>query len=647
MNVPDPYPSQPHHNHRLRLFLSVEKIILLISLLPLLHALPLKNQFNEQPSPSPMEPSQINVTYLVVSVSLVILGGIFAGLTLGLMGQDEVYLKVISSSGSDDERKLAEKVLKLFSHGKHQILVTLLLSNVITNETLPIVLDRSLNGGGWQAVVFSTILIVIFGEIIPQSTCVKYGLQVGAFFGPFVIVLMYTFFPIVYPTARLLDYILGESHGTMYKKSGLKTLVTLHKTMGVERLSQDEVTIISAVLDLKEKSVFEVMTPMENVYTMSADTILDSHRIQHIFNSGFSRIPIHLPNDPTNFIGMLLVRVLISYDSDDKLQVSHFPLATLPETRPTTSCLNILNYFQEGKSHMCVVSNNPGSSQGAIGVVTLEDVIEELIGEEIIDESDVFIDIHNRIKRDSPPPLLSKRHMTPYLHQLYNNANAMANSPDLHALNTRPPSSNNSTTSFPPFKHSPPQHNHNSNPDDQHHILHDTQFQDIKPSNPASNPLKVKKSFVTIKNLPNDSDDDSNNTRSNYGSIKQKKINTVSDIKWKNQNTTDESSIPKITKHSQPVNIVIPSQSNVVNTPNAKQIQIVQKKSSQHIIPISAADDNDVPPSQTIDPSGANLSYKSITNGIVESIITVKGVSKTIIEPNDNASINSGNSSVS
>jgi metal transporter CNNM len=72
--------------------------------------------------------------------------------------KDEIYLQVIKTSGEGVERKHAEKVLKLLHRGKHWVLVTLLLSNVITNETLPIVLDRSL-GGGWPAVLGSTVLI--------------------------------------------------------------------------------------------------------------------------------------------------------------------------------------------------------------------------------------------------------------------------------------------------------------------------------------------------------------------------------------------------------------------------------------------------------------------------------------------------------
>jgi metal transporter CNNM len=82
------------------------------------------------------------------------------------MGQDEIYLQVLASSGEAHERKNAARVLRLLNRGKHWVLVTLLLSNVITNETLPIVLDRSL-GGGWPAVVSSTVLI---GTSLPAFT---------------------------------------------------------------------------------------------------------------------------------------------------------------------------------------------------------------------------------------------------------------------------------------------------------------------------------------------------------------------------------------------------------------------------------------------------------------------------------------------
>ncbi|KAF6819359.1 DUF21 and cbs domain-containing protein [Colletotrichum sojae] len=341
----------------------------------------------------------------VASIVLVLAGGAFAGLTIALMGQDSIYLQVLAGDPDENQSKNAKRVYNLLKKGKHWVLVTLLLSNVIVNESLPVVLDRCL-GGGIAAIVGSTVLIVIFGEVVPQSVCVRYGLQIGGFMSKPVLLLMWLMAPVAWPTAKLLDWALGEDHGTVYKKSGLKTLVTLHKSLGEvgERLNQDEVTIISAVLDLKEKPVENVMTPMDDVFVMAEDTVLDEKTMDRILSEGYSRIPIHATGKSTDFVGMLLVKILITYDPEDALQVKDFPLATLPETRPETSCLDIVNFFQEGKSHMVLVSEYPGADYGALGVVTLEDVIEELIGEEIIDESDVYIDVHKAIRRLTPAP---------------------------------------------------------------------------------------------------------------------------------------------------------------------------------------------------------------------------------------------------
>ncbi|TID23921.1 hypothetical protein CANINC_003082 [Pichia inconspicua] len=423
--------------------------------------------------------------YGITSACLVLLGGVFAGLTLGLMGQDEIYLKVIASSGTEKEKVAANKVLKLLDRGKHWLLVTLLLSNVITNETLPVILDRLL-GGGFAAVFSSTVAIVIFGEIIPQSICVRYGLELGAFFSPYVLCLMYFMYPVAYPIAKLLDYILGQDHGTLYRKSGLKTLVNLHHTMGTERLNIDEVTIISAVLDLKAKPVSEIMTPIEKVYALPSDRILDEDTIEEIFDAGFSRIPIYYPGEPHNYVGMLLVRILISYDPEDALPISSFPLATLPETSLNTSCLNILNYFQEGKSHMVVVSENPGSDTGARGVLTLEDVIEELIGEEIVDETDVYVDVNKNIKRAVPGPF-SKRNVTSYLHKLYKTVSGERE---------RSISSHESRSNSLPNAYIKKEAYKNSLPKPLPKNIN------MIPSNLAADPLKTKNAHITIKKQP-------------------------------------------------------------------------------------------------------------------------------------------------
>lgn len=577
-----------------------------------------------------LTPEQFYIN-LITSICLVLAGGCFAGLTLGLMGQDEVYLKVIATSGEPLERKHARRVLKLIGRGKHWVLVTLLLSNVITNETLPIVLDRCL-GGGWPAVVTSTVAIVIFGEVIPQSVSVRYGLQVGSVFSPFVLFLMYLMYPVAYPCALLLDYILGEDHGTVYKKLGLKTLVTLHKTMGVERLNQDEVTIISAVLDLKEKPVSHIMTPVDRVYTMSADTILDEQTVEEIFNAGFSRIPIHLPNEPMNFIGMLLVRVLISYDPEDALPVATFPLATLPETAADTSCLNILNYFQEGKSHMIVVSETPGEPTGAMGVLTLEDVIEELIGEEIVDESDVYIDINKNIKRTHPGPL-SKRNLTSYLHNLYQRSASTSkrNSLDgsqtpVHALPATQKLTSSAAESFDPIVSSPLAYSEASPLANAAQIVEGTK--NWMPKNPANNPLEVNKSFVKIKR-PNI--DSVKGTLSQlkppkspkFGAIHPTEEGAIRDARLRlsfentRVNTEEVAANRRKLVISENQRFLLPDESDLSDVRNGN--------GKAHYNDYTSGSD----PVPIVDYQESR-SYR--TGGIVESVVNVLGVHKTIIE---------------
>lgn len=204
--------------------------------------------------------------------------------------------------------------------------------------------------------------------------------------------------PIAYPIAMLLDSWLGVHHGTTYRRTELKTLVSLHQVNGIGELTDDEVTIIASVLDLKEKPVSMVMTPLEDVFTLSEDAILDEELMEEIVSAGYSRIPIYRHDDPSNFIGMLLVKRLITYDPEDHIAVRQFTINSLPEAAPNTSCLDILNFFQEGRSHMAMVTSEPGGFGLPVGVITLEDVIEELLGEEIVDESDVYVDVHNKIR---------------------------------------------------------------------------------------------------------------------------------------------------------------------------------------------------------------------------------------------------------
>ncbi|KAF8883824.1 hypothetical protein BD779DRAFT_1538654 [Infundibulicybe gibba] len=323
-------------------------------------------------------------TRILVSAVLVLAGGVFAGLTLGLMGLDELHLRVLATSSDDlTEQSNAKKVLKLMQRGRHWVLVVLLLGNVIINESLPIFLDSAI-GGGVAAVVISTTAIaselnnfsnwraLIFHRIIPQAVSVRYGLSIGAKCAPVVL----DSSPIAWPIAKLLDYVLGANEQHTYKKAELKSFLQFHRT-GEEPLRDDEITILNGVLELNTKNVEMIMTPMKDVVVLSTDTILDHTTVDAILLSGYSRFPVHDPKDKSAFIGLLLIKKLLTYDPSKALPVSSFPLSILPEAHPSINCFQALDYFQTGRAHLLLISRTPGRSGGAIGVITLEEIVDE------------------------------------------------------------------------------------------------------------------------------------------------------------------------------------------------------------------------------------------------------------------------------
>ncbi|ORY27814.1 hypothetical protein BCR39DRAFT_537401, partial [Naematelia encephala] len=332
--------------------------------------------------------------YVVFIILLVLLGGAFSGLTLGLMGLDSVNLQVLSLAGTASERRQAPKVLKLLQKGRHTMLVVLLLGNTLVNTSLPVFLD-SIIGGGWIAVLGSTFLELVFGGILPQSICNKYGLAIGATFAPLVQWLIVLVYPIAKPTGMLLDYMLGaHEEAITYRKAELKTFVSL----GVEdKLGEEELSLLGSVLEFAGKTVEDIMIPREDVYSLSAEKIVDDELVADILRKGYSRIPVYEPSSPGAYIGFLTIRDLVFYDPTDLRPVSSLISNPLPQCPPDLPLLEAMSYFQTGRSHMLLVTQSPGKDEGAMGLVTLEDVVEELIGKEIIDETDQYIDIHRQV----------------------------------------------------------------------------------------------------------------------------------------------------------------------------------------------------------------------------------------------------------
>jgi hypothetical protein len=200
----------------------------------------------------PLAPNE-RLIYIAIAVGLTLGAGLMSGLTLGLMSMDMVDLEVLRRSGTPSEQRHAAGIIPLVRR-QHFLLVTLLLCNAVAMEALPLFLDRLADPV--TAIVISVTAVLVFGEILPQALCSKYGLAVGYHAAWLVRLLMALTSPISWPIAKLLDVTLGAEHKAMFRRTQLKALVDLHGADGGMggNLTAAEVAVIRGALDLTSKT---------------------------------------------------------------------------------------------------------------------------------------------------------------------------------------------------------------------------------------------------------------------------------------------------------------------------------------------------------------------------------------------------------
>ncbi|GER43290.1 CBS domain-containing family protein, partial [Striga asiatica] len=291
--------------------------------------------------------------HILVIVFLVLFAGLMSGLTLGLMSLSLVDLEVLAKSGTPRDKQHAAKILPVVKN-QHLLLCTLLICNAAAMEALPIFLDSLVTA--WGAILISVTLILLFGEIIPQSVCSRYGLAIGAAVAPMVRILVWICFPVAYPISKLLDYLLGHRHRALFRRAELKTLVNLHGNEAGKggELTHDETTIIAGALELSEKTASDAMTPISETFTIDVNATLDRDLMSLILEKGHSRVPVYY-EQPTNIIGLVLVKNLLTIHPEDRVPVKSVTIRRIPRVAETMPLYDILNEFQKGHSHMAVV----------------------------------------------------------------------------------------------------------------------------------------------------------------------------------------------------------------------------------------------------------------------------------------------------
>ncbi len=313
--------------------------------------------------------------YIIV-IGLILLSGLFSGLTLGLLSLDQHELKRKIALGD----LYAQKVYPIRKRG-NLLLATLLLGNVAVNSTLAIVLGSV--ASGVVAGVIATALIVVFGEIIPQAVLARHALRVGAQTAWLVRIFIFVLYPICAPIAWLLDKALGDELPTVYSKKEIMKIIEEHEDSHHSDVDQDEERIIMGALSFSDKKAHMIMTPVDEVYALDVDSVLDDDLLDEIKEMGYTRIPI-FEDSLDHMVGVLYSKDLINVDENVSIRKVYKKKQHLKISRGM-SLDTLLNVFIKEKSHIAFVQNKENR---LIGVVTLEDVIEEILRMEILDETD-------------------------------------------------------------------------------------------------------------------------------------------------------------------------------------------------------------------------------------------------------------------
>eukprot|EP00920_Eleutheroschizon_duboscqi_P021586 GHVT01051251.1.p1 GENE.GHVT01051251.1~~GHVT01051251.1.p1 ORF type:complete len:334 (+),score=61.51 GHVT01051251.1:327-1328(+) len=267
------------------------------------------------------------------------------------------------------------------------------MGNVAVNSGFSILLGDLTDG--LTGFLVSTIVITIFGEIIPQAICARYGLYVGGYVAPAVVLLEWMLFPLVKPLAMLLNLALGEDLGTVYDRKQMKALIQFHGD-DVHLLTKEEGRILQGGLDFALRRVDAVMTPMHKVFGLEVESVFDYATASSLLRSGYTRIPVLDRSRPQSVCGLLHAKDLILMDANGTL-----PMRTIVKlfgrnvyaVDADATLLSLLSDFKKGHSHLAVV-RRAVEAEGCdpyyehVGIITLEDILEEILQDEIQDEFD-------------------------------------------------------------------------------------------------------------------------------------------------------------------------------------------------------------------------------------------------------------------
>jgi metal transporter CNNM len=323
--------------------------------------------------------------YIIIIVEVFILVGmsaIYSGLNIALMSLSRTDLRRKKKLGN----KEAIKVLP-FRENSHLSLSAILFANVAIVSANALILEHHFNG--LIAGLVSTLLIVVFGEVLPQAIFVKRALWFTALLSPMLRLTVWITYPVAKPLQLILDKLVGDEKHSLHSRDELGLIIGEHQTDGSSELDEDEVEIIQSALQLSEKTVRDIMRPIDEVFWLPIDAELNEETVDMITSHGYSRIPI-LSRDKSDCYGVLLMKDMVDINfTGHPVSVSAFTLHKTRVIGSRTALDTMFRKFISIHSHLVPIEKD----DEIIGIVTVEDLVEEILGHEIADETD---HAHNR-----------------------------------------------------------------------------------------------------------------------------------------------------------------------------------------------------------------------------------------------------------
>ncbi|MCK5807326.1 MAG: HlyC/CorC family transporter [Mycoplasmataceae bacterium] len=316
----------------------------------------------------------ILITLISVLVVLIFFSAFFSAAETAYSSVSKSLIETEAKKGKRSAL-LIKKHYKSFGWTLATILIFNNLVNISSSALVTFLFTKAMGAGGTATIVSTfvmTPIIVIFGEIAPKLFAKKYSYGYLKKIALFMEVLNWAFFPITFPLSKFaLESKITNS------ETELKNLIRLAKKEGV--LDSNEATLTSKALDFDSIVVKDIMVKKSNI-TFINHSIKIKTAINQFKKSGYSRIPVQKHG---KFIGVLILKDIITEDFDNNITDFIIPLGTISKNIIVSKALETI---RSTKSHMILVTKS-SKSDIVVGILTVEDIIEELIGE-IYDEHD-------------------------------------------------------------------------------------------------------------------------------------------------------------------------------------------------------------------------------------------------------------------